>query len=140
MELPNRYYYPNENEKLIAVIGDSFIEAFQVNVDDNYPYILNKKLADKCKVYAFGKSGCPLSPYLNMSRYINKYYVYWMNKMLDTICSINHVEFIDLTQFMEEDYKKNGIKFNSKIDGHWNEYGHKFVANVLYEYLKNNKQ
>jgi hypothetical protein len=274
-------YYPNSKKKLIAVIGDSFIEALQVNIGDNYPYLLNKMLADNYEVYAFGKGGVPLSQYLNMSRYVNKYFkadilivnivhndfdesiqelwpqyqylqlyfdkndsiqesipqninsarninpikrmlyrsalirylfynikireflklkntnleanintevtlknmslinratkylvktikaenndkriifimdaprdaiyenaieksnVLWMNKMMDTICSDNKVEFIDLTMVMNEDYKKNHIKFNSNIDGHWNEYGHKFVANILYEYLKNNKQ
>jgi len=33
-------YHRIDNKNLIAVIGDSYIEAFQVDVDQNYPYLL----------------------------------------------------------------------------------------------------
>lgn len=69
-------YEKNEDQEkqLIAVIGDSYIEAFQVNVGKNYPYILNQRMKDNYDVYAFGKSGAPLSQYLQMSRYVNKHF------------------------------------------------------------------
>ena len=57
--------------------------------------------------------------------------------MVKSICEKNHVEYIDLTQEMNRDYLINNKKFNSEFDGHWNEYGHKFVSDVLYNYLKN---
>lgn len=276
-------YYPVKNKKLIAVIGDSYVEAFQVDVDKNYPYLLRERLGSNFEVFAFGMSGASLAQYLNMSRYINKhlnpdilifnithndfdesikelsterYYflqvslindstfteitprpdysfaqyspfkrllyksafirylrhnlkikeslkdiysgkkgnyegninpvkvkenekkifsatdylirtiidenpgkriifiidgprkaiynselnisgIRWVNKILETLCKTYNIEYIDLTYPMEKDFKDNGIKFNSELDFHWNEYGHKFVANVLFDYLKN---
>lgn len=264
-------YYPKVDKKLIAVIGDSYIEAFAVNVGENYPFLLREKLKNDYEVYAFGKSGAPLSQYLHISRYVNKHFdpdilifnlvhndfdesiqelypnnyrflqvsinehdsitetiphkplkkfinksalvrylffnlhadillttkknyeaninaddvkknkalifkstnylvktireensdkriifvidaprsniykntlnksnVLWMNEMMRNICANNNIEYIDLTPYMLEDFQKNGKRFESDYDSHWNEYGHEFVANVLYEYLKNN--
>jgi len=276
-------YHQIDDRKLIAVIGDSYIEAFQVDVGKNYPFLLREKLKNDYEVYAFGVSGAPLSQYLHISRYVKRHfdadilifnlihndfeesihelepdhgrffqvsigdngsikeqmpqpnysypqyklwkriiyksalfrYIYlnctfresvdkllktnknyesnintdnvnsnkelifkatnylvktireensdkrvifvfdaprfaiydnildksnirWMNKMMGTICANNNVEYIDLAPFMEEDYRKMSIKFNFDIDGHWNEYGHKFVGNVLFQYLRNN--
>ncbi|MCX5814217.1 MAG: hypothetical protein NT178_16985, partial [Proteobacteria bacterium] len=61
--------------------------------------------------------------------------VMWMNKMVKAICNDYNVEYIDLTSFMKEDFKRNGMKFNSEFDYHWNKYGHDFVSNVLTHYL-----
>jgi hypothetical protein len=58
--------------------------------------------------------------------------VLWMHEMMKTICLKHNVELVDMTPFMVEDYRDHTIKFNSSLDGHWNEYGHEFVANVLY--------
>src|SRR5690606_5856585 len=66
-------YYPAKDKPLIAVIGDSYIEAFQVDADKNYPYLLKEKVLPEYEVYAFGKSGAPLSQYLHISRYLNKH-------------------------------------------------------------------
>ena len=63
--------YPKEGERpKIAVIGDSYVEAFHVNNDESFPALLNKK--NNAAVMSFGFSGAPLSQYLNMSRYVNK--------------------------------------------------------------------
>ncbi len=278
-------YHSHTEKKLIAVIGDSYIESFQVNVGENYPFLLRKKILNEYEVYAFGIGGAPLSQYLHISRYVERHfnpdiliinlvhndfdesimefkpsdhpflrlsvnkdssfseiissptfssqrsntlrriilksalfrYIYrnlrvnklkekffsslnenfeaniyphevreheelifratdylvktlkeenhdiriilifdaprnniysntlnksntlWMNEMMDTICTINNIEYINLTEYMYQDYKVNELKFNSELDGHWNEYGHKFVADVLYEYLKKKK-
>lgn len=67
-------YKTKSNNNLIAVIGDSYIEAFQVDVDKNYPYLLQEKLKPVYEVYAFGKQGAPLSQYLHISRYVNKHF------------------------------------------------------------------
>jgi len=274
-------YHRIDNKNLIAVIGDSYIEAFQVDVDQNYPYLLKKKLYPDYEVYAFGVAGYPLSQYLHISRYVNKYfnpdilvfnmvhndfdesiqelyphwhyfkqmsindvgsitettpipdfsfpqytrwkrYVYksalfrylylnlkiseikrnlflgrhntfeaniktdtvqsneklifrstdylvrkireendekriifvldaprqaiysgkldrsnvlFLHEMMKNICALHNVELIDLTDDMKIDYQINKQKFNSEIDGHWNEYGHGLVADVLYNYL-----
>lgn len=271
-------YYPVQQKKLIAVIGDSYIEAFQVDVDKNYPYLLREKLKTDYEVYAFGASGFPLSQYLHVSRYVNKYFhpsilifnivhndfdesiyelhpsayhflqvsidknglikeiipgpyypvwgrviaksallrylswnlhigsnlgnlmaaynkfeanicpedvkknkdlifkgvnylvktirdenrekriifimdaprsaiyrseldkrVLWINSAMKEICDNYKVEFIDLTPLMQQDYKINHKKFESELDNHWNEYGHNFVANVLYDYINFSK-
>jgi lysophospholipase L1-like esterase len=68
-------YKPVKEGKLVAVIGDSYVEAFQVNVDENFPFLLGEKLKnDNYEVYAFGKSGAPLSHYLHLSRYVNRHF------------------------------------------------------------------
>lgn len=66
-------YRPKGVNKRIAVIGDSYIEAFQVNNDANYPYLLNSSLSESgYEVYGFGISGAPLTQYLHMCRYVEK--------------------------------------------------------------------
>lgn len=278
-------YENNPDNKLIAVIGDSYVQAFQVDVDKNFSVLLGEKLNDIYKVYSFGLDGAPLSQYLHQSRYVSRHfdpeilifnlvhndfdesivqlyplnqymlrvsvsddgtikeiapqpdkslaqykvwkrviyrsalfrYLYlnlhikemrhkvltskesgyegnikiddlhvnkalifkatsylvktickenpdkriiflmdaprdniykntlndskllWVNEMVRALCVENGIELIDLTEKMAEDYKKNRKEFNFKIDGHWNEYGHQFVANLLFEYLSKTK-
>ncbi len=67
----------------IAVIGDSFVEALQVDIDKSYPYLMEKQLnrssrnfAKKARpvrfqVYTFGHSGANLVQYLNVLRRIS---------------------------------------------------------------------
>ncbi len=67
--------YKKEKNKLrIAVIGDSFIEALQVDVDKSYPSLLRREIGGNYEVYSFGISGAPLSQYLHMSRYVKKHF------------------------------------------------------------------
>lgn len=67
----------------VAVIGDSFIEALSVDIDDEaLMAILEQKLQgspacseyDQIEVYAFAYSGAALSQYLNMMRYASETY------------------------------------------------------------------
>ncbi len=276
-----RDYIKTKTKKRIAVIGDSYIEALQVDFNKNYPFLLNDKLGNDYEIYSFGKREAPLSQYLNMSRYVVKnfnpdilifnivhndfdesiyelnpnrnyfmrikhnslnnnitetepvpnhsfaqynfwkrffyqsatlryfYYnleifsilkssdaaeyesnvipniliknkdmialtteyilnrlrvenpqkrvifvfdaprqaiydrslakskVLWLYDMVEHECKKNNIEFIDLTKPMELQYLKNNINYNSALDYHWNDHGHRFVANILYEYLKN---
>lgn len=60
---------------------------------------------------------------------------YWLHELMQKVTSKYNVEFINLAPLMEADYQKNGKKFNSEIDWHWNEYGHTFVAETLYNHL-----
>jgi hypothetical protein len=60
--------------KRIAVIGDSYIEAWQVSAEEKYPSLLDDSLGENYEVYSFGVSGAPLSQYLHMSRYVEKKY------------------------------------------------------------------
>jgi hypothetical protein len=269
--------------KRIAVIGDSFVEAWQVDSDKAYPDLMEDSLGPKYEVYRFGIAGAPLSQYLHMSRYVEKKYspdiyifnlvhndfhesvngvlnipyymtikmnadssftevqpvkpehrnnrvpggfllrkssfcryvyynlnlinkfkskkwnpketemnlgvneilsrkdllqavtrymlatikaelgskkiifvmdgarrniyngnlatarITWLNSMVGGVCKELDFPFIDLTPYMLEDYKKNGKRFETDYDGHWDEYGHQFVASVLYEYFKSAK-
>jgi len=276
-------YAPVNDRNLIAVIGDSFIEAFQVDADEKYPFLLRNRLDPDFEVYAFGKSGAPLSHYLHVSRYVDRHFdpdilifnmvhndfeesihelypnkacfmqvsvdengslvetvpcpnfaypqytawkrvvyksalfryldfnlnlrqirrniagiddrnfegnieadkvkinknrifevtdylvrtireensdkriifiidapkgevytntldesrVLWLNDMMKEICYTHDVEFLYITPLMVEAYRANGRKFTSEWDGHWDEYGHEFVANALFDYLEN---
>ncbi len=58
--------------KRIAVIGDSYVEAWQVDAEKNYSSLLADSLGSKYEVYNFGVSGSPLSQYLHVSRYVDK--------------------------------------------------------------------
>ena len=65
-------------------------------------------------------------------------HVLWMNKMMRDICQKYGSEFLDLTEPMLRDYTVNKHPFNSEADWHWNEYGHKFVADIVHDYLQQN--
>jgi hypothetical protein len=57
-------------------------------------------------------------------------------EMIQAISKKHNIEIIDLTSPMQEDYKLHRKKFTFDIDSHWNEYGHEFVASLLYDYLQ----
>src|SRR5687768_1767173 len=62
----------------IAIIGDSYIEALQVNVEESLAgqlrHLISKSPYPEVEVYAFGVSGAPLSQYLQMARYASTYF------------------------------------------------------------------
>jgi hypothetical protein len=64
-------YTPVKTKPRIAVIGDSYIESLQVDVDKNFPSVLRGLIGDaEYEIYSFGISGAPLSQYLHMGRYV----------------------------------------------------------------------
>lgn len=67
-------YREKKQRPRIAVIGDSCVEAFNIDVGESYPYLLKHKFGEKYDLYTFGSGGAPLSEYLNMSRYVEKYF------------------------------------------------------------------
>ncbi len=57
----------------IAVIGDSYVEAFNVDVENAFAEQLEAELSRRghdVEVYRFGVSGAPLSQYLHMMKYV----------------------------------------------------------------------
>jgi lysophospholipase L1-like esterase len=60
--------------KRIAVIGDSYVEALNVNNTEMFAVRLNEQLGKNYQVYSFGISGSPFSQYLQMCRYAAKNY------------------------------------------------------------------
>jgi hypothetical protein len=63
--------------------------------------------------------------------------VIWLNGMVAEHCRELNLRFIDLTPYVLEDYEKNKTRFETDVDGHWSEYGHRFVAGVLCRYFRN---
>lgn len=58
----------SQNKPVIAVIGDSYVEAMQVKNQDTFHAILDRGLLSH-DVYPIGISGSPLSQYIAFSRY-----------------------------------------------------------------------
>ncbi len=56
----------------IAIIGDSYVEALNVNQTEMFGVRLQEKLGKNFQVYTFGVSGSPFSQYLQMSRYVQQ--------------------------------------------------------------------
>lgn len=76
-------YLPDKPEGVlrVAVIGDSYVEAMEVDVEDAFPARIEQRLAatrcnshDHVEVYAFGTEGAPLSHHLNVMRYVAERY------------------------------------------------------------------
>ena len=62
-------YDPQSTTPLMAIVGDSYIEAAMVPPDQTAPALLRRALADKGRVYSFGASGAALSQYLAYAKY-----------------------------------------------------------------------
>jgi hypothetical protein len=53
---------------LVAIIGDSYVNGFQVDLEQNLASVLRGLVGADLDVYGFGMPGAPLSQYLHMSR------------------------------------------------------------------------
>ncbi len=62
--------YEKNSEPYFAVIGDSFVEAMQINFDDSISGVLQKKTGKE--VYSFAVSGTSLSQYIVYAEYAEK--------------------------------------------------------------------
>ncbi|MYJ03397.1 MAG: hypothetical protein F4061_03395 [Acidobacteria bacterium] len=63
-------YDPDGTGALLAVIGDSFVEAFRVPFEHTCHGRLAARLNGTARVYSFGASGAPLSQYLAYAGYV----------------------------------------------------------------------
>lgn len=67
-------YREDDTTPLLAIVGDSFIEAVAVPYAETLQGRLVKALDGKLRVYSFAASGAPLSQYLMWARYaVRKY-------------------------------------------------------------------
>jgi lysophospholipase L1-like esterase len=112
------YFEEKSDRKRIAVIGDSYVEALNVDVDKSLSEVLEdliiREIGDKAEVYRFGLSGAPLSQYLQMMRYVkNKY-----NPDI-IILVIVHNDFLESIKGFGEELG-DFLKFVKK-DGLWTE-------------------
>lgn len=62
-------YHAEEQTPLVAIIGDSFVEAAMVPYAQTFHGLLATSFEGKFRVYSFGASGAPLSQYLVWARY-----------------------------------------------------------------------
>ena len=67
-------YVEEKNRPRIAIIGDSYVEAFQVDLENSFPELLRAKLGAQVDIYQFGISGATLAGYLRISRYVREQY------------------------------------------------------------------
>ncbi|MBI4847157.1 MAG: SGNH/GDSL hydrolase family protein [Nitrospirae bacterium] len=90
----------------IAIIGDSYIEAFSVNSNESVAEKLENKLgSDSFEVYRFGISGAPMSQYLHMlRREVIKYHPEMV------IIVLVHNDFDESYRFLKGSYGSNFMK------------------------------
>src|SRR5262249_32300472 len=62
-------YHSDDSSPLVAIVGDSFVEAVMVPYAQTFHGLLAKYFRDKLRVYSFGASGAPLSQYLIWASY-----------------------------------------------------------------------
>jgi hypothetical protein len=65
-------YRPEERTPLLAIVGDSLVEANQVDAGKSVAEVLHAGLGGKGRVYNFAISGAPLSQYLAYAEYARK--------------------------------------------------------------------
>jgi hypothetical protein len=65
-------YEPSAGSPLLAIIGDSFVEAAMVPYSRTAAGLLQRTLAGKGRVYSFGASGAALSQYLAYAEYVHE--------------------------------------------------------------------
>ena len=69
------YEYERRGDRpRLAVIGDSYVEALQVEPGQSFPARLQEMLGSRGSIYAFGTSGSPLSNYLIYARMARERY------------------------------------------------------------------
>lgn len=67
-------YAPEGPRPLIAVVGDSYVEAFQVPYPQTFHGRLAARLFERARVFSFAASGAPLSQYLVWMRHARQTY------------------------------------------------------------------
>jgi hypothetical protein len=73
-EIDYKYIPEDSNIIRVAVIGDSYVEALNLDYDKSFIALLNHQLKGKYEFYSFGIGGSPLSQYLHFCRYVDEMY------------------------------------------------------------------
>ena len=68
--LNDQDYNSDETSPLLAIIGDSYVEAAQVENRYSMHGILSRNVSDRGRVYSFGSSGSQLPTYLAYANYV----------------------------------------------------------------------
>ncbi len=67
-------YHANSKTPLMAVVGDSFVEAMSVSFEQSLQGRLQTLIGDRGRIFGFGMSGAPLSQYLVWAEHAAKRY------------------------------------------------------------------
>lgn len=67
-------YRRDASSPLLAMIGDSYVEASQVANGDSVAGLLHTRLQGRGRVYPFAAAGAPLSTYLAYASYAGRHY------------------------------------------------------------------
>jgi len=93
----------------IAVIGDSYVEAFQIAYDASMAEKLGGELTAagrRAEVYRFGIGGAPLSQYVHMAeREVIQYHPDWI------VVNVVHNDFDESYRFVQSRYTSYFLKF-----------------------------
>ena len=57
------------------------------------------------------------------------------NELTAEVCHDLFLNCLDLTEPFWQDFQENKRRFNSELDGHWNEYGHSIAAQQIADFL-----
>jgi hypothetical protein len=64
----------------------------------------------------------------------------WMHDVLRDACQKHQVLFLDLTDAFTSSYSRNGRKFETEWDSHWNEVGHLAAAEAVFNLINSSKR
>jgi lysophospholipase L1-like esterase len=113
------------DKKFVANIDVAALGQIMKPVDDATGYVLRKiREENPGRRIIFVMDGPRNSIYDNTENSS----ILFLYEIIQKYCNENGFEFLNLTEDMKRAYAINKIKFNSDVDGHWNEYGHAFVA------------
>jgi hypothetical protein len=70
----NDQLYERTDDPLLAVIGDSYVEAFMMSYDETLQAHLEQCTGERGRVYSFAASGAPLSQYLVWAQHAREEY------------------------------------------------------------------
>lgn len=103
---------PPPGVRRIAVIGDSYVQAEQVDYDRSLAEVLEARLGQGHEVYRFGMNGAPLSEYLHVLR----------AEVLDhapalVVLVLVHNDFAESWQFKSGVYTSAFLKYRVLPDG-----------------------
>lgn len=134
----------------IALVGDSFVEGLQVDVNKHADTVIERRLNansacqnyERIQVYNFGVSGSPLSQYLNMVRYASANYpadIYVVNIVFNDIDqswkSAGRSDFMTFRLNSNNDLEE--VPAKSWVGGRWRPIA---IQSALFRYLYFNLQ
>ncbi len=114
------------NKKNNEIITDYTLRKMKEICDKNGIRLIILMDADDDRIYEIDKTGKSTNDS-----------AYHLNKMVEKVTRLNKIEFIDLQDKFSNDYAKNKHRFSFNSDGHWNEYAHSLVAEILSNKIKN---